>query len=69
MVISLDLVAGILGFIFTLLIFSYLIGDNPLFRVAIYIFIGVSSGYIAAVALWQVIIPRLLYPLYFAISL
>ena len=68
MVISLDLVAGILGFIFTLLIFSYLLGDNPLFRVAIYIFIGVSSGYIAAVALWQVIIPRLLYPLYFAIT-
>jgi hypothetical protein len=68
MVISLDLVAGILGFIFTLLIFSYLLGDNPLFRVSIYIFIGVSSGYIAAVALWQVIIPRLLYPLYFAIT-
>src|SRR5664279_3879735 len=68
MVISLDLVAGILGFIFTLLIFSYLLGDNPLFRVAIYIFICVSSGYIAAVALWQVIIPRLLYPLYFAIT-
>lgn len=68
MVISLDLAAGILGFIFTLLIFSYLIGDNPLFRVAVYIFIGVSAGYIAAVTWWQVIIPRLVYPLASALS-
>jgi hypothetical protein len=63
-----DFVAGILGFIFTLLIFSYLIGDNPLFRVAVYIFIGVSAGYIAAVAWWQVIIPRLIYPLVSALG-
>jgi hypothetical protein len=67
MVISLDLVTGILSFIFTLLIFSYLLGDNPLFRIAIYIFIGVSSGYIAAVAFWQVIIPRLVSPIISAI--
>lgn len=65
MVFSLDLITGILSFIFTLLIFSYLIGDNPLFRIAVYIFVGVSSGYIAAVAWWQVIWPRLVYPLIF----
>ena len=63
MVISLDLIAGVIGFLFTLLIFSYVLGDNPLFRTAVYIFVGVSSGYIAAVALWQVIMPRLVYPL------
>ncbi len=63
MVFSPDLIAGVLSFLFTLLIFSYLIGDNPLFRIAVYIFVGVSSGYIAAVAWWQVIWPRLLYPL------
>jgi hypothetical protein len=68
MVISLDLIAGVLSFLFTLLIFSYVLGDNPLFRVAVYIFVGVSSGYIAAVACWQVIIPRLVYPLMSAIS-
>jgi hypothetical protein len=68
MVISLDLIAGVIGFLFTLLIFSYVLGDNPLFRIATYIFVGVSSGYIAAVALWQVIIPRLIYPLMTAIS-
>ncbi len=65
MVVSLDLVTGILSFLFTLLVFSYLIGDNPLFRIAVYIFVGVSSGYIAAVAWWQVIYPRLIYPLVF----
>lgn len=60
-----DLIAGVFSFLFTLLIFSYLIGDNPLFRIAVYIFVGVSSGYIAAVAWWQVIWPRLGYPLIF----
>ncbi len=63
MVISPDLIAGVFSFLFTLLIFSYLIGDNPLFRIAVYVFVGVSSGYIAAVVWWQVILPRLIYPL------
>jgi hypothetical protein len=60
---DLDLVGSILGFLFTLLIFSYVLGDNPLFRIAVYIFIGVSSGYIAAVAWWQVVMPLLVSPL------
>lgn len=65
MIFSLDLITAVLSFLFTLLIFSYLIGDNPLFRIAVYIFVGVSSGYIAAVAWWQVIWPRLIQPLIF----
>ena len=68
MVISFDLIAGILSFLFTLLIFSYVLGDNPLFRIALYIFIGVSSGYIAVVAWWQVIMPRLVQPIIIAIT-
>ena len=52
MAIPLDLITAVLSFLFTLLIFSYLIGDNPLFKIALYIFVGVSSGYIAAVAWW-----------------
>ena len=63
MVFSSDLVTGLLSFLFTILIFSYLLGDNPLFRIAVYIFVGVSSGYLAALAWWQVIVPRLIYPL------
>jgi len=65
MVLSADLITGVLSFLFTLLIFSYLLGDNPLFRIGVYIFVGVSSGYIAAVVFWQVIWPRLIYPLIF----
>jgi len=62
-----DLITGLLSFLFTLLIFSYLLGDNPLFRIGVYIFVGVSSGYIAAVVFWQVIMPRLFTPLMAAI--
>jgi len=58
-----NLLTGAISFLFTLLIFSYVIGDNPLFRGAAYIFVGVSSGYIAVVAVWQVIMPHLIYPL------
>lgn len=63
MAFSLDFITGMAGFLFTILIFSYLIGDNPLFRIAIYIFSGVSAGYIAAVALRHVLMPRLVIPL------
>jgi hypothetical protein len=62
MALSLDLITGVLSFIFTLLIFSYLIGDNPLFRIAVYTFVGVSSGYIAAVIFRQIILMRLFQP-------
>lgn len=63
MVLSADLIAGIVAFVFTIMIFSYLIGDNPLFRIATYFFVGVSAGYFASVAFWQVLKPRLLDPL------
>jgi hypothetical protein len=65
---QINLFTGVISFIFTLLIFSYVLGDNPLFRIAVYIFIGVSAGYIAAVAWWQVVMPRLVYPFKDAIS-
>jgi hypothetical protein len=67
MAISLDLITGAVGFLFTLLIFSYLIGDNPLFRIAVYAFVGVSSGYIAAVIFQQIIVVRLFQP--FAVAM
>ena len=37
--------SSLTGFIFTVLILSYLLGDNPLFRVGIHLFIGISVGY------------------------
>ena len=58
-----ELISGFIGLILTLLIFSYLIGDNPLFRSAIYIFIGVSAGYAGVVAWHYVLMPKLFSPL------
>jgi hypothetical protein len=60
---TMDLVTGIISFILTLMILSYLIGDNPLFRVAVYIFVGVSAGYAAAVAWQHILLPKLVEPL------
>jgi hypothetical protein len=45
------------------MILSYLIGDNPLFRLAIYIFVGVSAGYAASVAWQNILWPKLFQPL------
>ena len=61
--IPMNLITGIVSFLLTLMILSYLIGDNPAFRVAVYIFVGVSAGYAAAVAWWQVLYPKLVVPL------
>jgi hypothetical protein len=57
-ILSHDMVTGIFSFLLTLMILSYLIGDNPAFRVAVYIFVGVSAGYVAAVTWWQVLYPN-----------
>ena len=56
---SIEIISALIGFILTLMVFSYLIGDNPLFRIAVYLFIGVSSGYAATVIVYYVLLPRL----------
>lgn len=56
---SIELISAFVGLILTLMVFSYLIGDNPLFRIAVYLFIGVASGYAATVVWHYVLIPRL----------
>jgi hypothetical protein len=60
----LELIAAFLGAIITLMVLSYLIGDNPLFRLAIHIFIGSASGYAGAIAWHNVLKPGLLDPLF-----
>ena len=63
MPISVDLLYAAISFIVTVLILSYLFGDNPLFRAAVYVFVGISAGYVAAVAWNQVIMPQLIRPI------
>ncbi|MFZ5821707.1 MAG: hypothetical protein ACOYYJ_17555 [Chloroflexota bacterium] len=55
-------ISFIIGFLFTVLILSYLWGDNFLFRAAIYVFVGIAVGYAVAVASRQVIWPLLVQP-------
>ena len=61
---TLDLITGGIGFLFTVLILSYLFfGDNALFRVATYIFVGAAAGYVAAIALTEVLFPAFVQPI------
>ncbi|MBZ0292676.1 MAG: hypothetical protein K8L99_08970 [Anaerolineae bacterium] len=47
------------GFILTLMVFSYLLGDNVLYRLAVYVFVGLAAGYIVIVTWDSVLVPWL----------
>ena len=48
-------IAGLL----TLAVLSYVLGDNPIYRLAQHLFVGVAAGYAAALAWNHVLSPRL----------
>jgi hypothetical protein len=50
-----DLAGLLLGFLLTLMTLSYLLGDNPFFRFASHLFIGVASGFALVVVLYNVL--------------
>ena len=52
----------IIGFVLTLMVFSYIIGDNFLFRLATHIFVGVAAGYAAVLVIYNIIFPMLAQP-------
>jgi hypothetical protein len=56
----LELLGPIVAALFTVAILSYLIGDNPLYRVAINLFVGVTAGYAVVVVWHNVLWPWLL---------
>ena len=49
----------------TLFIFSFLYKDNPLYKFAEHLFVGVSAGYIVVQQFWQVLFPNLIEPMFF----
>ena len=64
MLLSFDQIVQWTGFALTVMVFLYLfLGDNALFRIVSYTFVGVAAGYVAVVILFQVLIPRLIIPL------
>jgi hypothetical protein len=59
-----DLIGVFVGFIFTLFVFSYILGDNPFFKVATSILIGVAAGYALVITIYNIIFPQLIFPLF-----
>lgn len=60
---SSELLWTIVSFILTLMVFSYLFGDNPVFRFVSALFIGATAGYFFVVLFYQVILHRLVTPM------
>lgn len=58
-----DLMWSVVGFLLTVMVLSYLIGDNVFFRIAAHLFVGISAGYLALVIMNQVLWPYLVHPL------
>ena len=54
---NVEFIGLIVSLLLTLMVFSYILGDNPLFKLAEHIFVGVSVGYAFLVILYQVIWP------------
>ena len=64
----LDITGTLVAAILTLFVFSYLLGDNVLYRFAEHLFVGVAVGYAMVVAFHTVIGSKLLMPLIEALS-
>jgi hypothetical protein len=52
------LIGGIVASLLTVMVFSYLLGANPLWRIAQSLLVGVSVGYVSLVVLTQVVAPQ-----------
>ncbi len=60
---SVEFIGGLVAAILTIMVLSYLIGDNPLFKLATHVFIGVAAGYAGSIALHNILKPGLLDPI------
>ncbi len=52
---ELDFIGALVGFLLTILIFTYILGDNAIFRVVTSIFIGVSAGFAVVIVFYNVL--------------
>jgi len=53
-----------IGALLTLFIFSFLLGDNPLYKFAEHLYVGLSVGYMIAIYYWNFFKPDLIDPLF-----
>jgi hypothetical protein len=54
---TLEIAGLVLGAVLTFMILSYAFGDNPLYRLALHLFMGALVGYTSGVVLRDVVIP------------
>ncbi len=52
-----ELAGFIIGIVLTLFIYSYLVGDNPLYRISVHLLVGVSAAYAVVVVVRQLLLP------------
>ncbi len=58
-----DVIGIWISALLTLMVFSYLLGDNPLYRLAEHLFIGTAIGYAVLIAYYSLLRPKLILPL------
>jgi len=58
-----ELIWGVVGLLLTVMILSYLIGDNFFFRMAANLLVGVTAGFLTVLIATQVLWPYLIEPL------
>jgi CBS domain containing-hemolysin-like protein len=58
-----DYIWSLVGFLLTIMVLSYLVGDNFFFRLAVHLFIGLTAGYVAVLLVRQILLPQLVIPL------
>ncbi|MBG0771218.1 MAG: hypothetical protein H0S82_05885, partial [Anaerolineaceae bacterium] len=54
---------GVIGFLLTVMILSYLIKDSLFFRLAAYMLIGLTAGYLVVLLVNRVLLPHLIWPM------
>lgn len=57
-----ELIGTIVAALLTIMVLSYLAGDNPMYRLAVHMFVGVAAGYAGAAAWHGVLRPALVEP-------
>ena len=54
---QIDLIASWASLVLTLMVFSYILADNVLYRLAVHILVGAAAGYVAIAAAVDIIVP------------
>jgi len=55
-----DVIGMVVGAVLTLMVFSYLLGDNPLYRLALYLFVGAVVGYALGITIREVFLVKVI---------